>query len=192
MVDEYRAVWAVPGGGAGYSTFYAETDQSTTQRQEFADAVGAFFQALDNLIPSTVTITFDSEVRQLNDASGVLEDVEAVTPPTAVNGIATGAYAAGAGARVDWRTSVIINGRRVIGRTFIVPIIGSSFESNGTIVAASLADLQAAADAYLASFTSIVGAVVWHRPVAQAGGQSAPIQSAVAVDKSALLRSRRD
>lgn len=202
MVQEYKALWNVPGGGAGFSTFYAETDGSLAQMQEFANNVRAFFAGVSTFIPNTVTITFESEVRTLNTATGTLEDVDAVNAPAQVTGVAVGAYAAGAGGRVDWRTSGIVAGRRVVGRTFLVPIIGTSFESNGTLVAGTITDIQADADAYLAAFTSIVGAVVWSRPVvadptadppiAARAGSFHAIQSATVPDKSALLRSRRD
>lgn len=192
MPAEYRALWNVPGGGAGYSTFYSTAPVSPADAQAFANAVAAFFGDVDTFIPSNVTISFDSEVRYLQDASGQLVAVQNVTPPAQVPGVAAGAYAAGAGARIDWRTSSIVNGRRVVGRTFLVPIIGSSFESDGTIVAGTLTALGTAATNYIAALAGVRSAVVWHRPINGAGGSIATISSGNVPDKSALLRSRRD
>jgi hypothetical protein len=80
-----------------------------------------------------------------------------------LSGTATGAYAGNAGAVVHWLTSLIVGTRRVRGRTFLVPMIGSAFESNGSLTSTALNTINNAAAALITAVGT--GMVVWSRPV---------------------------
>ena len=188
MPSQYRAVWSVPGGGTGYSVFHADNASDQTDADELADAIHDFFDSIDPLIPDDVTISFDSEVLVLAD-DGTLTNVWAVTPPSSVAGSGTAVYARAQGARVDWSTGTIVAGHRLSGRTYLVPIIGTAFDTAGLLLSSTVTTLQAAADGLIAQLTT-AGVVlkVWSRTHATTG----VVVSASIPDKGAVLRSRRD
>ena len=95
----------------------------------------------------------------------------------------------GVGARVEWITGVVFNGRRVRGRTFLVPLAKSRFEGPGMLTSGCVSVLQAAASA-LVSATDLR---IWSRPSGAPGalGGSALVSAAVVPDQVSWLRSRR-
>lgn len=191
MVSEYRAIWSVPGGGTGYSTFHASDITIPADAQAFANAVKAFVSGVAPAVPDDVTFTFDPEVRGLDTITGALTAVYPVTAPTSVAGGSAATYAAGAGGRVDWLTSAIVAGRRLRGRTYVVPL--TSFQADGTLGTLGIDSLEDGATDYLAAMAPLTAEpVVWHRPVSGAGGSTSVITAFSVPDKSALLRSRRD
>jgi hypothetical protein len=95
-------------------------------------------------------------------------------------------HASGVGAYVNWRTATVVGGRRVMGRTFLAPLMNSAYDSSGTIVTGNLTTLQNAADALAA--TTDIG--VWHRPGGTAGVLAA-IGTAQVPDQVTSLRTRR-
>jgi hypothetical protein len=90
---------------------------------------------------------------------------------------------------VRWQTSGIVNGRRVKGRTFLVPLINTTYGS-GVIGAGTVSAIQSAADTFVASAGADMR--IWHRPTAGAGGIAYPITAAVVPNLATVLRSRRD
>ena len=80
-------------------------------------------------------------------------------------------------------------GRRIQGRTFLVPLVASAFDSTGTISTAALATLQTAANGLVAYDT--IDPVVWKRPTPFTVGSFATITEARIPDMAAVLRSRR-
>lgn len=188
MPSEYRAIWGVLGGGTGYSVFHADLADDATDAQEFADAVQDFFSALANVLPTDVIINFDSEVVNLAE-DGTLVGVFPVTVPTQVTGSGTGSYSRAAGARIDWTTGVIVGGRRLTGRTYLVPIVGSAFDADGVLTTTVQTGLQTAAQDFIADLTA-AGIVlrIWSRKNAS----SSVVIDASVPAKGAILRSRRD
>lgn len=188
MPAQYRAIWSVLGGGTGYSVFHASNPTDAVDAQEFADGVRAFFNAILDRLPNDVSITFDSEVVQLAD-DGTLVAVFPVTAPAIVVGSGTGNYSRAAGGRIDWATGAIAGGRRITGRTYIVPIVAAEFDASGLLTSACIADLQAAADALISGLLANgVVLSVWSRKNAS----THPVVTASIPAKGAILRSRRD
>jgi len=94
---------------------------------------------------------------------------------------------------VNWRTNQIRNGRRVRGRSFLVPLAGSAFEGNGTLSASTLTSLKSAADTLrTAAGTTQLG--VYARPTTKdaTDGLWAQVTANTVPDMGAVLRSRRD
>lgn len=187
MPGEYRAIWTTPGGGTGYSVFHTTTMVSTSNAQSAANAIRAWFNTLVGLFPDEVTITFDTEFLEL-DVAGNLLNVYAVTPPSSVTGSQTASYNRAAGIRVDWGTGVILAGRRLTGRTYLVPASSGAFDSNGLVTSATVTAIQAANSTLLTALNTVGNLGVWsrtHSAVHDVTTSSVPT-------KGAILTGRRD
>lgn len=187
MPSEYRAIWSTPGGGTGYSVFHFQDVVSNTEAQNTADAVRTFFNSLSGIFPDEVTISFDSEVIVM-DLAGTLTAVYAVTPPASVVGINASTYNRAAGARVDWGTGHIVAGRRLTGRTYLVPAGSSVFGLTGEVTSANVTAIGNAAAALITATSSIKPLVVWSRTH---GIAWAATDASVPL-KGAILTGRRD
>jgi hypothetical protein len=187
---EYRAVWSVTGGGVGYSVFHVRegvTPSVATAAQGFADDLRAGLATLTGDLPNDVSISFESEARELDVSTGTLVGVHAVDPPSDVAGIGTGVYAAPSGAKVDLNTEGIVAGRRLTGRTFIVPLIGTAYTDGGLIASGTRSRLNTAFEAFRDE-VDLYSLAVWSRT----HGILADVTSVSASLKAAVLRSRRD
>jgi hypothetical protein len=187
MPAQYRALWSVPGGGTGYSVLHFTTAGSSGPAQQIATDVHDLFADLNGQIPDDVTVTFDSEVLDLSEA-GVLTAVWPVTPPSSVPGVSTAVYARAQGARIDWSTDTIVAGRRLTGRTYIVPVRGTSFDTTGLLTSTDASSILDQANAFLTQTSSNRPLRVWSRT----HGVSAVVGAASVPRQGAILRGRRD
>lgn len=194
MPFEYRVEW---GGtavtGPGVSVFHSRTDgiaTAGTSAQSMADRCRVLFDAIKNLVPPGVTWTFPNEVTELDTTTGVLEDVHTITSPLdVVSTAASGGHSRPSGGRIDWNTSSVVNGRRLRGRTYIVPLAAAQYDTTGTLASGLITALETAATAYRS--TSVFTAaqpVVWSRT----HGVLADIVGSSVIDRASVLRSRRD
>lgn len=184
---QYRPEWSTPQGGSGYTVLNFATPTEGPM-QAAAEAVSEFFNSIESNFPLGVTITFPEEATvHAND--GTITGFLPITPPTAAAGTFDADYAAPAGAHVQWRTSTVVAGRRLLGRTFLVPLLASAFDNDGTLNPAIVTAISAAANTLLADLTAAGNSlVVWSRTAAAV----APVTSAVVPDQATILRSRRD
>lgn len=198
-VYKVRAVWSGFQGAPGYTNLCFSDLATDAARNAAGAAVKALFTGIASNLATTWSITVQPEVTEWDVATGQLTGASAMTtPPTPQVGstVAT-AYAGGSGACITWKTGAIFNGRRVVGRSFMVPLL-AAFDVDGTIGAATLAALQSSANAYVAATGA--DACVWAKqftkptdgttPV-QIGGTVASITSATIKDMASQLRSRR-
>jgi len=164
-----------------------------------ADDVLAFFDAAPLLFPVGNTITVPNGGDIIDDVTGNLAGSWTDTGTGGVaTGTETGSYAKGVGLQVRWRTSGIVASRRVTGSTFMVPIAGSLYDTDGTIDTAVITSLQSAADDLVAA---MAGFRIWSRPVeadpdhvppiVARDGTSSAVVAAVCPDRVSWLRSRR-
>lgn len=164
-----------------------------------------FFDAIKHLIPTGASMQVENSVEEIEAETGALIDLHSVATPVVVLGTASASasYAAPVGAVLNWKTSTVRNGRRLRGKTFIVPMSSTSFESNGTLAAGSVTAIQNAALAMIADTTSPdIG--VYGRPTPILDGAGNPTgeynpdgtwafaTTASVPDLAAVLRSRRD
>lgn len=187
MPAQYRAVWSVPGGGTGYSVLHFTTAGTAAAAQIIADNVRAYFESIKGLFPDDVSISYESEVLDLDDA-GTLLAVWAVTPPSTTVGINAAVYSRAAGARVDWGTDTIVNGRRLAGRTYLVPLASVCFTTTGLLTTVNQAEIVTKSQAFITATGLNRPLRVWsrtHATSATASKASAPFQGAI-------LRGRRD
>lgn len=177
-------VWTGLTALPGVSVFYWDFSTASDVSELFS-----FFDTIKNRFPTGLSWQIPGSGDEIDDATGALNGSWLATGSgtvTATGG--TSSYAAGVGARVRWRTSGIFNGRRVVGSTFLAPLLGSAFDTDGTITSAVLSDLQGAADTLAANG----GVVIWSRPSpGGSNGESNPVVSAQVPDRATALRSRR-
>lgn len=187
-VGEYRVIWSTPGGGTGYTVFhFADGVSSDANAQTIANAVRTFFDSLKGLFPNEVSWSFDTEYLELN-VDGTLEGVFAVSAPAVVIGTDAGSYNRAAGIRIDWGTGEIVAGRRLVGRTFLVPTGAGAFDSNGLVTSANSTAVINAANALRTAVAGTAALGVWsrtHAHFAAAASVSVP-------PKGAILTGRRD
>ena len=184
--------WSGGKIGTGFTNLFFTEGISTAQLAN--DAVRAFFTTAlgtsGQQLPSGITLTFPTSIDVLEPATGILVTTVGVTTPGTVVGSDPGVYAAPAGACVTWRTAGVVAGRRVRGRTFLVPLGASALQADGTPSALFMSDLNTAAAGLIAAAPELV---VWHRPSSLAAGDGAPypVLGFMANDKIAMLTSRR-
>lgn len=161
-----------------------------------ANSVRDFWQSLQGGIPESVTLQVQREVDTYDEVTGELNGATAAPAlPLATQGSGAGAYAGGVGMKIIWRTSVIREGRRVRGATYVVPATAGNFDDTGTLTPAAVTTYTSAALAFLDDLSSeSLALMVWSRPETVPGtdGALAAVTGAQVLDKSAVLRSRRD
>lgn len=188
-----QARWTGFTGAPGYSAFHfdAATEGAGPTAQACADAVGAFFVSVRDHLPSGVRVSVEAEVQRLEETTGELIGFETITAPAPALGNSAGNWSAASGAVVIWSTGGVRSGRRIQGRTFLVPLGGTGLSTDGTLSAAAQSTIQTAATTLADSITALH---IWARPTAPgaADGQIASVTSARVPDMSAVLRSRRD
>lgn len=185
ILNKIPVVWSGGPGMPGVSIFYA--DGAATPP---LGALGAFFTAVKASFPTGLTWTIPGSGDALDSQTGVLVSSWSAAggSTVAASGAAT-SYAGAAGAMVRWNTSGIVNGRRVKGRTFLVPLISTVYAS-GVIQTGTVTAFQSAANTLVTAAGADLR--IWHRPTAGAGGSAYPVASAVVPNLATVLRSRRD
>lgn len=208
MSDIMKVTMAWTGftGAPGYSNFYYK-DTATTGALTNADAttaaneVALFMDAIVTLLPPTVKLQIQSDVPVINATTGKMSYVLSTGPWGTLTGSAVaGSYSAASGSVITWRTGGVRDGRRVRGRTFLVPLANSAYESDGTMATAALTTLQNAA-AGMVSPAANKSLVVWARPTVTKNpdgtsttgtdGNWYQVTSGTIPDRVAVLRSRR-
>ena len=135
-----------------------------------------------------MTIQTSGTCDLVNEATGAITGAAATANPAVVTGQHNGVYAGSTGAVVRWQTAGYVSGRRVQGKTFLVPLV-QAFDTQGSIATTALTTLTNAANGLVTAGSGDF--VVWHRPTAFASGSSHPVTGALVPDLAAVLRSRR-
>lgn len=194
MPLEVTVDWSGTGiTGLGTSVFHGRTDGVATTSaaaQSLADRVRQFFFDIRGVMAPGITWTFRNEVLELDTSTGVLLSAVPVTPPITLSSTGSAAnYSRAVGARVDWNTSAVVNGRRLKGRTYLVPVSGGNLDTTGTLASSCITAVQTAAAAYCNTgvFTSARPGV-WSRT----HGILADALAGTVDDRTSVLRSRRD
>lgn len=189
---EGHITWSGWQGGPGYTVLHITNAGIMTSAID--NLVGAMQHMADQLhflVPNSVSLTPSKEVKEFDAATGELVSIN--TSPAAAStwvGAGGAAFAAPVGAVIGWGTSGVNRGRRVKGRSFIVPLSSGQFEADGTLTSGALASLNTVALDYRSS--GGYESVVWSRPRLGVGGAAFPITSHRVPDMAAVLRSRRD
>jgi len=153
-------------------------------------SVRAFWDACKGFLPSDVTIQVENTGDELDSVTGALVNEFTTAAVAPVTGTSSAVYAAAVGALANWKTSVVVAGSRLRGKTFIVPVTAGFFTTAGALTLECTATIETAGGTLIADQSSSF--VVWHRPVNGAGGNYALVASVTAPTTASVLRSRRD
>lgn len=195
-ISRVRVEWSGFIGGPGISTFYC-LDAST-----FIPALQSFLTGMAGELPPDVHLQIQSAGDIIEDGSGALGGSWDHQPQGGIQGTSAGAYSAPSGFCVTWLATTVLDGHRVKGRTFFVPMGGGLQATDGTVRGDALAGMVSAAGTLVTNTAGNM--VIWHRPrkatVAvppkvskpyRPGGHAVVTGSRVS-NKVAVLRSRRD
>lgn len=188
-IERITVAWTGNITGDGISVFYVAAGTTTAPA-----AIKAFFTTLAGWMPTGMAWDIPSTGEVIDDATGTLTGVWAHAGGGTVSSSGgTQARAQGVGMRVKWYTGGIVNGRMVTGATFIVPLMTSAYETDGTITSAVTGNASTAANTLI----SATDTVIWSRPFAGStgnparAGSSHTVIAATVPDKVSWLRTRR-
>lgn len=195
-ITRITARWSGFPGAPGYSNFYFASglvDGGLLQEEAdlFAARVRSAFLQIGPLLPSSVSIEVEPEAVVLDSDTGMAQEFLNLDVPAAVTGVNNADFAGPVGAVITWRTDDLRNGRRIRGRTFLVPLATVVFEEDGTLGSNWRDDLNDFADT-LRGGPGEGDLGVWSRPVNGSGGVFASVTAHSVPDMAAVLRSRRD
>lgn len=195
-LQRYRVALSNWPGQPGVATHYLSTSVNDYT------AIRTFWLAIINWFPQGMTATFPSTTDFINETDGKLISSSAVTPGApAVSSATSAGYSGVSGALIRWNTGAVVNGNKVVGRTYLVPAERNRYQNDGTIVEADRTTLAAAATTLLAAYGD--GVKVWARPyagrpasegkpaIAARVGSFYTALSAFVPDTAVVLRSRR-
>lgn len=182
-IHRVEVVWNGLSGMPGLSVFYGSNGSLLV-----AD-LNTFFNAIKAHFPSGLTWQTPAAGDIIDEVTGTLEGEWSGGAASSISGTGGGGagYAAGCGAYVIWGTATIAAGRRLKGRTFLCPIIGSDYDAQGTILSTAQTNFQTAANALVTAGNL----KIWHRPKGGGGGGTGAVTSAVVPDQVTSLKSRR-
>jgi hypothetical protein len=193
-----RVRWAGFIGSPGWSNFYFDTGNGdfTTPADAgpCADRVATFLTAIKGRFPTALNWAIQSDVEAISAATGELLNIHSAGARATIAGsAAAGSFSGTSGAVVTWRTAGVRNGRRVRGRTFLVPAANIAYDTDGTLGPTTVTELVNAANA-LADQANPIKLGVWSRPsaIGASDGEFHPVTTASVPDMAAVLRSRRD
>lgn len=190
--------WTIPGAGTAYTVLHFGTmDASTPTTADAVNAVTKMKTFCDNIsaaLPNVVKLDVMPECEEIVATTGTMLGVYngGTTPQVSGTAAAAAGWAAAAGGVISWSTGGVRNGRRVRGRTFVVPLSNEVWDIDGTIKSVPMGTLNTAATNLRAAGTD-VELVVYARPSAPGASDGAQFQvlSHRVPDMSAILRSRR-
>lgn len=191
-ISRVTAVWSGFSGAPGYTNFFFDAFGGGDVVDLEVDRVHAFFQAIREALPTGVVVQVQQEAAIIDEATGELQSyAQSTDPAPEVLGYSTDAYSAPSGACVTWNTEAIARGRRLRGRTFIVPLGSDAYDAQGNLTNQAIGFLNAGATALIGDGSG-PQMVIWSRPRAGVGGSIGAVTSHRVADKAAVLRSRRD
>lgn len=191
-IARVTARWAGFPGAPGYSNFHFATTPTSGDYETERQLVHDFFAEFQIRLPSQVEITIPTTVELYDESTGILQDyVESGEQMTVDTTGSPSSFSGASGAVVNWLTNTVSNGRRMRGRTFIVPLATAAYEQDGTLNSGTLGDLNAGA-AILSGAGFESGFCVWSRPQGGGSGAVGEVTGHRVPDMAAVLRSRRD
>ena len=165
--------------------YFDETEPVGVQRED----IGTLFSALMGDASNTTSFQVAQSGRELDTATGTVTGFwDSNTVHDGVGGAATTAIADVAQMLLRWRTSTVIAGRLVQGRTFI-PGMSAGEIQEGNVNSGTVATAAAACTTFLAERPDFV---IWHRPVGGAGGVAVPVTGSGVWSEWAVQRKRRN
>jgi hypothetical protein len=199
MSSFFRVVvnWTGFNGGPGFTNLYfrtADAAQVTAADAENAALkVDSWIASIANHLPGAVSVKVDPTVTEINEETGAQIGFLGTSTWGQHPGGDGSGYSAASGACFNWYTAGVRNGRRIRGRTFIVPLGGTKYDSQGTLSSTTITSFQNATQTLLDN-DSMSTLTVWSRPSAPGAsdGEAWDVLTYTLPDKAAVLTSRRD
>lgn len=189
--------WTGLPTGPGFTNLYFRDFSGTgaidqTIVNDAVSKTDTWLAAWKSRLPNSITTGVDPTVEAIEETNGQLQAFWTGTPAAASVGTGGTAYSAPAGAVVSWYTSTVRNGRRMRGRSFMVPLATTVYEADGTFVASMVAAWLAASQTLIGT-GSAADLGIWGRPTTPGGtdGTWALVTSVKVPDMAAILTSRR-
>lgn len=190
--------WTVPGAGSAHSVLHfgqlTGDSPNVDMANEIVTRMNTFITGIRNYIPQAVSMQALADVEAIDQPTGELLSVVTGTTVAAQAGAATSTatWAAPVGAVISWQTSQIVRGRRLRGRTFLVPCSSTAFQTDGTIDSTVLTTFGNAATG-LRTAGTLTELVVYSRPTGPGAtdGTGGVVNAHRIPDMAAVLRSRR-
>lgn len=184
-IARVQVLWQGIPGMPGYTNFYCDAAASIP-----LGAITSFFDAYKASVPTGLNWTIPNTGDIFDSTTGLLNGTWTQGTVSTVTSTSVGStWAGNAGSVTNWTTAGIANGRRVRGRTFMVPLVVGAFD-NGSLTSSALSTFRAAANTLVSTAGNDLR--IWHRPVGGAGGSAHAITGANVPDLAASMRSRRD
>ena len=184
QLDKAVFQWTGFTGEPGYSVFYSEHGSFGVR-----DALQNFFATFKAFLAPGVIIHSPASGFVIDETTGAIVDTWSTSAPTNIVSSGAGKYSAPSGAVVSWQTGTI-HGRRVMqGRTFLVPLMGDAYDTDGTLLATCVTAIDSAATTLRGAAAPHLG--IYARGSATVAGKFGPIIGHRVPDKAAVLRSRR-
>jgi hypothetical protein len=177
-IDIIRAVWSTPKGGAGVSTFYANSAVGAPVAK-----VRSFFEALKAALPTNVSVSYPSTGASIDDVSGATVGTWTETGNTTTTGTGAGAFTGQSGCCIVWHTGFYAGRREIKGKTFIVPVTGGMWDADGTFLPGALTIFNTAA----ALLTTGLTPMSVYSPT---NHTSKPMVNSTITDRAMTLKSR--
>lgn len=190
--------WTGFTGAPGYTNFFFNDFTDGAITQAIVDGALArtdtFVSNWESSVPAAVKLQVDNIVQIINVPDGKMTRFMTGPAKTLRTGSGTGVYSAASGMCFNWYTNGVRNGRRVRGRTFVVPVAGSALGADGSLDDTKVSGLRTVAAAFFAPGANQGLPGVYARPTAPGATDGAwfGTQSVTLPDKVAVLRSRRD
>lgn len=183
-LDRIKITWTGMPGGPGVSQIYA------TSAAGARPALSSWINAWKYLVPDNTTLTIEGSGDTIDSSTGLITGTwsDGASIPAVGTGSSSQYFAAG-GACITWSTGGVVAGRRVKGRTFLVPLTSLAYQGSA-LVGTAVSAIQTATNTLLGS-----GNVFWvlHRPTTPGGsdGSAFQITSGLVKNHQAILSSRR-
>lgn len=183
-------------GLPGVSTFYC------LEPIGMIEPLKTLYTTLLLRMPLALTSQVETAGDFLEATTGTITGAWSAASTLPASGSAAGVYAAPVGLCLTWTTGTITDGKRVKGRTFVVPMSQNVYGADGSAENTNLTAIRDAAAAFQVATSGNL--VVWHRPraaraadgsrpaVVARAGSHAVVTGSFVRDKIAVLRSRRD
>lgn len=191
-LQRVKTEWSGFKGAPGFANFYFSVGTPPP-----LTALRTFFEGVKSFMPTGLTITYPASGDIINETNGQITDAwtTAGVSTTVCTGSST--YSGASGAVVEWRSATVLDGRRPVGKTFLVPLATIQYQSDGTVLDATVSAIKTAADTFVAAVSGQF--FVWHRPIRDPEpphnitrvGAVAAVTSTKVPDMAAVLRSRR-
>lgn len=181
MVQQARIRWDGLGHSPKYTILNFDVPESIAAA---AGHFGNFLEAINFAFVNTMSWTFESEYRTLDENTGALLGIHNLPdPPSGGPGIGSSQLADATQILLRWNTGTVVAGRQLKGRTFL-PGIAASEIAAGNLRPSSVTAIQTAIDSYTSTYQELG---VWSRK----HGIMQPVTSGSVWTEFAVQRRRR-